>query len=245
MVLPEKEKCSWREKKHCNSTGKIAILVRNYIAMQIKKFTFNPFQENSYILYDDTKECIVIDPGCETATEEASISSFIESQGLTVKRLINTHCHIDHILGNRYIADKYGVELESHELEVQILAGSPKWGEQYGIFCNPSPEITKFLAEGDKVKCGNFELDILHCPGHSPGHIVLVNHATKDIIGGDVLFQGSFGRVDLPGGNIKDLHHSIVNKLFTLDPDYKVYAGHMGETTIGTEKQINPILQYA
>jgi len=213
--------------------------------MKIKKFTFNPFQENSYLLYDDTKECIIIDPGCETVTEQTSLVDFIEKEGLKPIKLINTHCHIDHILGNGFVAKKYDLELEAHELEIPILAGSPKWGEQYGISCAPSPEITQFLSEGDKVKCGNFELDILFVPGHSPGHIALVNHASKDVINGDVLFKQSYGRVDLPGGNIQDLAHSITKKLFALPDDFTVYAGHMGETTIGIEKQVNPILQHA
>lgn len=212
--------------------------------MKIKKFTFNPFQENSYVLFDETKECIIIDPGCETNYEEQQLVDFIESEGLKPVHLINTHCHIDHILGNGFVAKKYNLELEAHELEVPILAGSPKWGEQYGIFCAPSPNISKFIQEGDLIKCGNFELEVLFVPGHSPGHIALVNHTTKDIINGDVLFQHSYGRVDLPGGNIADLANSIQTKLFTLSDDYTVYAGHMGETTIGIEKQVNPILQY-
>ena len=213
--------------------------------MKIKKFTFNPFQENSYLLYDDTKECIIIDPGCETVTEQTSLVDFIEQEGLTPIKLINTHCHIDHILGNGFVAKKYNLELEAHELEIPILAGSPKWGEQYGISCTPSPEITKFIKEGDKIKCGNFELDVLFVPGHSPGHIALVNHESKDVINGDVLFQQSYGRVDLPGGNIEDLAHSITKKLFALPDDFTVYAGHMGETTKKKKKKVNPILQYA
>lgn len=213
--------------------------------MKIKKFTFNPFQENTYVLYDDSKECIVVDPGCETVSEEKQLSDFIEKEGLKPVRLINTHCHIDHILGNGFISKKYNLELEAHELEIPILANSPKWGEQYGIFCAPSPEITQFLKEGDLIEFGNTKLDILFVPGHSPGHIALIDHKGKNIINGDVLFQGSYGRVDLPMGNVNDLVHSITKKLFTLPDDYKVYAGHMGETTIGIEKQINPILQYS
>lgn len=213
--------------------------------MLIKKFTFNPFQENTYVLYDNSKECIIIDPGCQTSSEENALVNFIETEGLKPMKLINTHCHIDHILGNGFVAKKYALELEAHELEVSILAGSPKWGEQYGIYAAPSPEITKFIEEGEKIKCGNFELEVLFVPGHSPGHIALINHQSKDVINGDVLFQQSYGRVDLPGGNIDDLANSIINKLFKLPDDYTVYAGHMGETTIGIEKQVNPILQHA
>jgi hydroxyacylglutathione hydrolase len=212
--------------------------------MKIKKFTFNPFQENTYVLYDQSKDCLIIDPGCETKTEENELSDFIEQQALKPTRLINTHCHIDHILGNAFVANKYDLALEAHQLEIPILEGSPKWGEQYGIHCAPSPKITKFLAEGDLINCGDFKLDVLFVPGHSPGHVALVNRQTKVVINGDVLFQQSYGRVDLPGGNINDLADSIINKLFKLPDDYVVYAGHMGETSIGIEKQVNPILHH-
>lgn len=212
--------------------------------ISIKKFTFNPFQENSYILYDESKECVIIDPGCYTREEKDILLAFINENGLKPVRLLNTHCHVDHIQGNYTVAQEFDLKLEAHRLEIPILAGSAQWGEQYGIKGDISPEIEVFLDEGDQVKFGNSVLDILFVPGHSPGHIVFISHNDKFVINGDVLFQGSFGRYDLPMGNPYTLAKSIKEKMFNLPDDYTVYAGHMGETTIGIEKTTNPILQY-
>lgn len=212
--------------------------------ISIKKFTFNPFQENSYVLYDETKECVIIDPGCYTDEEKETLLNFISENGLKPVHLLNTHCHIDHIQGNSIIAKTYNLPLEANELEIPILEGSPAWGMQYGIMGELSPEITVFLKEGEQVKFGNSTLDILFVPGHSPGHLVFISHEDKFVINGDVLFQGSFGRYDLPFGDPYVLAKSIKEKMFTLPDDYVVYAGHMGETTIGVEKKSNPILQY-
>ena len=212
--------------------------------MHVQKFTFNAFQENTYILYNDEKEAFIIDPGCIEDFEKQELLEFIEREQITPVGLINTHCHIDHILGNGWVAERFGLKLQAHKLEEPILEGSPKWGLQYGIVCPPSPKIEIFLKEGDTLTLGNETLEILFVPGHSPGHIALVNRKDKFVIGGDVLFQGSFGRVDLPGGNIKTLVDSIMLKLFNLPDDFTVYAGHMGETTIGKERESNMIYQF-
>ena len=212
--------------------------------MQIKKFTFNPFQENTYILYDDSLECAIVDPGCYTDSEKKQISDFISQEKLVPTLLLNTHCHIDHILGNKFISELYKIPLDAHQKEIPILSGSPAWGMQYGIMCELSPEITNFVDEGYVLSCGNFTLEVLFVPGHSPGHVAFVNDASKSIISGDVLFHGGYGRVDLPGGNLKDLVASITQKLFKLPDNYTVYSGHGGETTIGAEKMDNPILHY-
>lgn len=212
--------------------------------IDIQKFTFNPFQENTYVIYDETKECVIIDPGCYGKEEKAVLLDFIKDNGLKPVRLLNTHCHVDHIQGNYTIAKAYNLKLEAHRLEIPVLEMSPKWGEQYGIKGDLSPEIEVFLEEGDKVSFGNAEFEVVFVPGHSPGHIAFINHAEKFVINGDVLFKGSFGRYDLPGGDLPTLAKSIQEKLFLLPDDYVVYAGHMGETTIGAEKQTNPILGY-
>lgn len=212
--------------------------------IQVEKFTFNPFQENTYILFDETKECVVIDPGCYGPEEKQHLLNFIDENDLKPVKLLNTHCHIDHIQGNYIVASKYDVKLEAHPLEVEVLKFSPEWGKQYGINGDLSPEIEVFLNEGDKVEFGNSVLDVVFVPGHSPGHIAFISHADKFVVGGDVLFQGSFGRYDLPGGDLPTLINSIKTKLFVLPDEYTVYAGHMGETTIGAEKSTNPILQY-
>lgn len=212
--------------------------------IQIKKFTFNPFQENTYIVYDETKECVVIDPGCYGSDEKKALLDFINENNLKPVKLLNTHCHVDHIQGNYVISKTFNLKLEAHKLEVPVLEMSPAWGSQYGINGDLSPEIEVFLDEGDTVKFGNSIFEVIFVPGHSPGHIAFVNHTNKFVINGDVLFKGSFGRYDLPGGDLPTLAKSIKEKLFTLPNDYVVYAGHMGETTIGDEKTTNPILDY-
>ena len=212
--------------------------------ISIEKFTFNPFQENSYILYDETKECVIIDPGCYSSEEKSTILKFISENNLKPVKLLNTHCHVDHIQGNHIIAKTFNLQLEAHKKEIPILDGSLAWGLQYGIRGDISPEITVFLNEGDTIKFGNSKLEIIFVPGHSPGHIAFISHKQKFVINGDVLFQGSFGRFDLPFGDVYVLSKSIQEKIFTLPDDYTVYAGHMGETTIGAEKMTNPILQY-
>jgi len=213
--------------------------------ISIKKFTFNPFQENTYIVFDETKECIIIDPGCYDKDEKATLLNFIDKNKLIPVQLLNTHCHIDHVLGNQMISNNYELKLAAHKYEVPVLEGSAFWGSQYGINGDISPDIEIYLNEGDCIEFGNSNLDVIFVPGHSPGHIAFVNHDEKLIINGDVLFQGSFGRYDLPGGDLTTLAKSIQKKLLILPDDYKVYAGHMGETTIGEEKYTNPILQFS
>ena len=212
--------------------------------LNIRSFTFNPFQENTYILYDDTKECIIIDPGCYEDTEKKELADFIEKQGLNPRRLINTHCHIDHILGNCFIAEKYGLELEINELELPVLQNAPMAAQLFGIpYSELSPDPAKFIREGDIVEFGNSKLDVLFTPGHSPGHIVLVNKEHKFVIAGDVLFYGSIGRTDLPWGDYNTLISSIKEKLFPLGDDFRVYPGHGPVTNIGFEREHNPFLQ--
>ena len=212
--------------------------------MKIKQFTFNAFAENTFVVSDDKGIAGIIDPGCGSASEQAQVKRYIEEEGLQLKHLINTHCHIDHILGNQWIADEYGLVLAACEKEVPVLEAMPAWGMQYGIHCDGPPPISIFLAEGETLQMGDLSFEILFVPGHSPGHLAFVNHQHKVIFGGDVLFKGGFGRIDLPSGDFFDLRDSILNKLFTLPDDYVVYAGHMETTTIGAEKLDNPIIKF-
>lgn len=208
--------------------------------MNIKSFTFNDFSENTYILFDDTKECVIIDPGCNNTHEKNTITDFIKENSLIPKHLINTHCHIDHILGNHFIAEKYGLKLTAHKKESLVLAAGQMTATMYHIHYELSPEISIFIDEGDTIKFGNSALEVLFTPGHSPASISLLNKASKILIAGDVLFQGSIGRTDLPGGNFETLIRSIKSKFFTLPDDIIVYAGHGDPTTIGFEKRTNP-----
>ena len=209
---------------------------------QVASFTFNPFQENTYVLYDETKECIIIDPGCYTNVEKEELVQFIEQNDLMPKRLINTHCHIDHVLGNKYIAEKYQLALEIHEGEIPVLAALQQTATMYGIAVEPSPQPRKFLKEGDEFSFGNTQLEILFTPGHSPASISFFCKKEKFLIAGDVLFYGSIGRTDLPGGNFNTLISSIKNKFYPLGDEVKVYSGHGPSTSIGFEKQTNPWL---
>ncbi len=212
--------------------------------LQIKSFTFNAFQENMYLLIDEvSKECIVIDPGCSNDQEEKTLIDYIESNGLLPKRLINTHCHIDHVLGNKFIAEKYNLPLEAHELEKSVLAMGTQVGTMYGIPYKGSPDIGIFHNDGDTFEFAGTQINILFTPGHSPGSICLHLKEQKEVIGGDVLFQGSIGRTDLPGGNYDTLIGSIVTKLLPLDDATIVYSGHGGPTSIGVERVTNPFLQ--
>lgn len=211
--------------------------------IQIEAFTFNPFQENTFVLYDETKECIIIDPGCYSESEKAELADFIEKNGLKPVHLLNTHCHIDHILGNKFVSEKYGLLPQFNEKEVEILLATTAYGPSMGIYVEESPMPEKYLDEGDIVKFGNSELEILFTPGHCPGEISFYHKVQKFVIGGDVLFYGSIGRTDLPGGDYATLINSIKTKFLTLDDDYVVYPGHGPETSIGLEKKQNPFLR--
>ena len=211
--------------------------------IKVKSFTFNAFQENTFVLYDEvSKECFVVDPGCSSSSEEQELISFIESNQFQPKRLLNTHCHIDHVLGNHLIADRYTLPLESHKLEVPVLKSCEQVSRMYGIPFKGSPDISIFHEEGDQIQLGGQAIDILLTPGHSPGSICFYLQDAGILIGGDVLFQGSIGRTDLPGGNYDTLISSIKTKLLVLPDSTIVYPGHGPATKIGVEKMTNPFL---
>lgn len=213
--------------------------------IQIQQFTFNPFQENTYLLYDETGECVIIDPGCYEHHEKEELKNFITSQGLKVVKLLNTHCHVDHVLGNNFVKNEYNVGLEMHEKDVPTLESVKVYAPSYGFVQYEPVEPDTFLDEGDQVKFGNSILDIVFVPGHAPGHIAFYNKEQNICIGGDVLFQMSVGRTDLPGGNHETLISSIHEKIFPLGDDMVVYPGHGPETNIGFEKQNNPFCAVA
>ncbi len=210
--------------------------------IQITSFTFNPFQENTYVLHSDGK-AILIDPGCSDRDEEQELEAFLNDNALVPIRLVLTHAHIDHILGNAWVHRQYGLKPELHAADVPILENGPRVAAMYGIPYEPSPEHGRLITKGEKIKLGEDELEVLFVPGHSPGHIALFSKDQRFVIAGDVLFRGSIGRTDLPGGNMETLLNSIRSELFTLGDDVKVYCGHGPETTIGIEKRSNPFLR--
>lgn len=209
----------------------------------IKTFAFNPILENTYLLYNESKDCIIIDPGCYFDDEKETFINFILQQHLHPKLLLNTHCHLDHVFGNKIISEKFGLTLQAHQLEKEVLALAPASGLIYDLpFDNYQGEI-KWLKEGDKIFLGEDVLVVIHVPGHSPGSVCYYCKNQKFLIGGDVLFLNSIGRTDIPGGNMNDLLTNIKSKLFALPDDTIVYPGHGPSTTIGEEKKNNPYLQ--
>lgn len=210
--------------------------------IQIHSFTFNPIQENMYLLFDESKDCVIIDPGCYDDTERTILSEFIAQNGLKPVKLLNTHCHLDHIFGNGYVAKKYNLKLEFNKNDMRVFDAFQLTCDLYGMSCDPSPQPSVFLEEGDVIEFGNSKLEILFTPGHSSGSITFYNREEKFMIAGDVLFNGSIGRTDLPGGDHETLINNIKTKLFPLGDDFKVYSGHGPVTTIGFEKKHNPFL---
>lgn len=211
--------------------------------LKLKTFEFSPIQENTYILYNEFNDCIIIDPGCYFEEEKETLATFIEQNSLQPKLLLNTHCHLDHVFGNKFIAEKYGLVLHLHEKELPVLQVAPTSGLMYNMpFDNYNGEFV-FLQPGQKVSLGKDELDILFTPGHSPASVSFYSKADGFVISGDVLFKQSIGRTDLPGGNFDILIESIKTQLFVLPDETKVYSGHGDSTTIGQEKRTNPYLQ--
>lgn len=206
-------------------------------------FTFNPFQENTYIVWDDERRCAIIDPGCYDSHEKEELAAFIASQKLTPVKLLNTHCHVDHVLGNRFVAEKYGLGLEMHRADLPVLEAVPRYAMNYGFDTGEMVKPSVFLNEGETVKVGSLEFEILFVPGHSPGSICFYHRPSAQVIAGDALFYGSIGRTDLPGGNHAQLIRSIREELLTLPDDVTVYPGHGPKTNIGFEKKHNPFLQ--
>ena len=207
---------------------------------QVQSFANNAFQENTYILFDKTGECAVIDPGMYTASEQNLVVNFIRANNLKPTLLLNTHCHIDHVLGNKFIFDLYGLKPQFNIGESEILEAVVAYAPAMDIRYDPSPLPDNYLPETGTLRFGDTDLDLIFAPGHSPAHLCFYDVKANYLIGGDVLFKGSIGRTDLPGGNFEQLIENIEKKLFMLPDNCVVYSGHGPETTIGYEKQYNP-----
>lgn len=212
--------------------------------MKIKKFEFNMFPVNTYLIWDEQKEAILIDPGCASVTEQTQLKEYIESKELTLKHLLNTHLHLDHILGNPFVYNTFGLKPEAHKADEFWLENAPKQSRMFGFELpeNQVP-IGTYLSEGSIIETAGIKLEAIHVPGHSPGSLVFYCAADHCLFGGDVLFQGSIGRADLEGGNFDELREGICKKLFVLPPETMVFPGHGGKTTIGAEKSDNPFFR--
>ena len=210
--------------------------------MEVHKLTYNPFQENTYVVSDDEKNCVIIDPGCYFQEEKEALKSFITNKGFKVLALLNTHAHLDHIMGNAYVKRIFDVDLYLHRADQVTLNMGEQSAQVYGLeLFETSPQPDHFIEEGERLKFGAIEFDVIFAPGHAPGHVVFYNSDQHLLINGDVLFRGSYGRVDLPGGDFETLKKSIQNKLFHLPDETLVYTGHGPETRIGDERKSNPI----
>jgi len=211
--------------------------------LTVKAFCFNPAEENTYLLYNEKKECCIIDPGFYFPAEREKFKGFIEETNLQPTLLLNTHCHLDHVFGNKFVHDTWGLSLHIHEKEKQMLDLAPASGEMWQLpFENYEGELI-FIKETSGIKIGNDELEIRFAPGHSPGHVCFYDEADGFAISGDVLFHGSIGRTDLPGGDFHTLINSIQTQLFTLPDETKIYCGHGPMTTVGFEKMNNPFVK--
>ena len=210
--------------------------------VHVKKLTFNDFQENTYLVFDDTNECVIIDPGCYYQSEREMLIQAIKQFKLKPVLLLNTHCHLDHIFGNKFIKDTYKIPFLANKNELPIIESAPTVAGVYGIQFDEVVIPDKFLSDGDEVTFGNTTLKVLFTPGHSPGSISFYDNENKFVILGDVLFHDSIGRYDFPLSDYDTLMNSIFNKLLTLEDEVKVYSGHGPETFIGREKRNNPFL---
>ena len=214
--------------------------------LKIKSFAFSPIQENTYVLYNDEGIACIIDPGCYTTYEQQQLADFIKQQKLVPGLLLNTHCHLDHVFGLKWVAETYQLTPHIHFSEKLMLQMAPLSGERWNLPFKGYEGPLNWLTEGQRITIGSDELEVIYTPGHSPGHVCFYNEQAKEqpyLVGGDVLFRQSVGRTDLPGGNHRTLIESIMEKLFVLPDETIVYPGHGDVTTIGYEKKYNPYLQ--
>lgn len=211
--------------------------------MQVKSFTFNTFQENTYIVYDETKECLIIDPGCYTNEEKNTLKKFITDMSLNPVKLVNTHCHIDHILGNQFVNSEWKIKLHIHKEDIPLLEKAESIAHFYGFnHYEESPSPEHLLNHNETITFGKSNMKILFTPGHAPGHICLYSKENNILISGDVIFKNSIGRTDLPLGNYDVLMNSIKREILTLPNKTQIFCGHGPTTNLELEKTHNPFL---
>lgn len=212
-------------------------------ALHIKIFPFNPFQENTYLLYNDEGQAVIIDPGCYSTGERQQLSNFVKEKALKVEGIWLTHAHIDHVLGLQFAVNEFAVPVYAHELSREEISYALQWGHVYGTPLYECPYADKLIGEGSRLKLGDREFEVFHAPGHSPGSLVFYSQTDGIAIVGDVIFRQAIGRWDLPYGNYQVLMQSIVEKVMTLPPDTRLYPGHGTHTTVGFEEANNPYVK--
>lgn len=211
--------------------------------MEIKVFHFNPFVENTYLLFDETLEAALIDCGCLTNEEKMVLKNFVDENNLTIKQLLNTHLHIDHSFGNAWAARTWGVLPKAHKADESLIEKAHFQAQLFGIY-EPieTQKLGEYLDETEEICFGTTKLQVLHVPGHSAGSVCFYHAASHSLVSGDVLFRGSIGRTDLPGGDFNQLITHINEKLLVLPDETAVFCGHGLPTTIGQERATNPFL---
>jgi len=215
------------------------------MSLKIKSFEFNAFQENTFIVSDPENNAVIIDPGCYSRDEEQQLITYINEAQLKVVALLNTHAHIDHIVGNSFIKENFKVDYYLHKDDINTLNAVEQYASLYGFEgyrLSPQPDF--LLEDESELVFGGIRMKVLHTPGHCPGHVVFYFQSEGIVINGDVLFNGSFGRTDLPGGNLEILKTSIIKTMFSMPDNTLVYCGHGPSTTIGKERLSNYIHQF-
>lgn len=210
--------------------------------LKIKIFPFNPFQVNTYVLYDETGECAIIDASCYEGSEENQLKAFIDENELKPVLLLNTHCHIDHILGNNFVYRTWGLKPMMHKDSIPFLDNAVEYGQTFGFEVEKPVMPEDFISEDQIIRFGDQQLKVLETPGHAAGSVCFLHEKENFVIAGDVLFHNSIGRTDLPTGDFDMLINSIKSKLMVLPDDTRVYCGHGPATTIGNERKENPFL---
>jgi len=211
--------------------------------MTVKTFVFSPFQENTYIVYSDSKDAIIIDAGCYNDVEKQNLKHFIESNDLNIKYLLNTHLHLDHQFGNKFVSNTFGLEPQAHIEDEFLLENVNAQARSFGMNINEDAQkLGKYIVDNEVIEFANSQIRALHVPGHSPGSLAFYFEKEGMLFVGDVLFRGSIGRTDLPKGDYATLINSITKKLLPLPDSTVVYSGHGPTTTIGYEKINNPYL---
>lgn len=212
------------------------------MALSVKPLVYNAFQVNTYVVSHPDGDCMIIDPACYSTHEQQNLAHFIEHNNLTVKYVINTHSHVDHVLGNGFIYSKYGVKPLIHSSGLLFYDSIIDHANTFGFEVDDLVHPEEFLEDNQKIMLGDTPLMIAYTPGHADGSICLINETDRWIIAGDLLFYMSIGRTDLPTGNLEKLLSSVRNRIFVYDDDFVIYPGHGGSTTVGFERRNNPYL---
>lgn len=208
----------------------------------VRRYVFNAIEVNTYLLYDESGECVIVDAGCMGKNEEQELTGYIEKKNLKPVLLLNTHTHVDHIAGNKFVSEKYNIPLSIHKDGLQFIRAAKMYATALNFDIGDTIEPSSFINDGDMIKFGQSELKVIYTPGHADGSVCFYCEKDKFVIVGDVLFNGSIGRTDFPTGNYEMLISNIKNKLLTLPDDTVVFSGHGGRTTVGHEKTTNPFL---